>query len=89
MIAKAIRIEGKVQGVGFRYYILKNARAHRINGWVRNANDGAVEIQAIGNQMDMDVFLDYCQQGPPRSRVEKISTSTLQNFVADEFIIRR
>jgi acylphosphatase len=89
MIAKAIRIEGKVQGVGFRYYILKNARAHRINGWVKNTPDCALEVQAIGNEMDMDVFLDYCQQGPPQSRVEKISTSTLQNFVADEFIIRR
>jgi acylphosphatase len=87
MQAKTVRVEGRVQGVGFRYYILSKAKQHHIGGWVRNLPNGAVEIQAVGNEQNMNVFLDYCRIGPPLARVDKVAWSEMNLFEAKDFKI--
>jgi len=66
-----------VQGVGFRYFTQKQASLHSINGWVRNCPDGAVEIEAEGDEDNLSFFIGAIEQGPSFSRVTKIDISSL------------
>ncbi len=68
-----ITISGKVQGVGFRYSALKRAGSLGIRGSVRNMPDGSVYIEAAGRDQDIGKFLEWCHQGPPLARVDKVS----------------
>ena len=63
--AKALRvqIEGHVQGVGYRYWVVEQASALRLDGWVRNRRDGFVEVVVSGPQAALDEFLRRCQEG--------------------------
>jgi len=62
-------IQGRVQGVGFRYFVLRRAQALGLHGWVRNRADGAVETEAEGGRPALDDFVDAMRQGPPAARV--------------------
>ena len=89
MIQYEIKITGRVQGVGFRYFVLQKAKEQNIKGWVKNSRDGSVEIIAQGDETDMITFLDYLQFGPTRARVNKISkykTELLSDF--DNFSVK-
>ena len=66
---KAI-ISGRVQGVGFRYFVQEKALKTGIKGYVKNMPGGNVEIDAEGEKESLDQFLKICRQGPPASRVE-------------------
>ena len=66
-------IEGRVQGVGFRYFTQQKAEMLGITGWVRNCWDGRVELSAEGSREDIDRFYGYLEQGPPSSIVKKIN----------------
>ncbi len=48
-----VRINGRVQGVGFRHFVMTRARELELNGWVRNARDGAVVVEAEGRREDL------------------------------------
>jgi acylphosphatase len=74
MESLSIRIEGRVQGVGFRYWTVKLARSLFMNGWVRNMPDGSVKIQAQGDSVNMAAFIDDLENGPPGAMVRKIIT---------------
>ncbi|HNX43398.1 MAG TPA: acylphosphatase [Bacteroidales bacterium] len=67
-----ITIRGRVQGVGFRYYTLRLANELQITGYVRNKPDGSVFIEAEGDNMNIQAFLSWCRQGPPRAYVEEV-----------------
>ncbi|MCB0393470.1 MAG: acylphosphatase [Bdellovibrionales bacterium] len=66
-------MKGKVQGVGFRYFVLGVAKQLGVQGWVRNRKggeyDGNVEILAIAEDSKMEAFLAEVQNGPPSSNV--------------------
>jgi acylphosphatase len=64
------RICGSVQGVGFRYSAVREARRLRINGWVRNAVNGDVEVWAEGAEEQLAAFFSWLQRGPQFSRVD-------------------
>lgn len=64
-------VEGEVQGVGFRYSSLREARALGLTGWVRNAEDGSVEVWAEGEESSLDEFSRWLEHGPDYARVEK------------------
>jgi acylphosphatase len=66
------RISGMVQGVGFRYSAVREARRLRINGWVRNADDGDVEVWAEGPEEKLSAFLEWLRRGPSYSRVDSV-----------------
>ncbi len=66
-------IEGRVQGVWFRAWVVQEAQARRLDGWVRNRGDGAVEALFSGPADDVDDMVLACHQGPPMARVDHIS----------------
>ncbi len=57
-------VEGRVQGVGFRRFVIKSAFNLGISGWVRNVWDGRVEVMATGNTTHLSAFLEKCRCGP-------------------------
>ena len=67
-----LRIEGRVQGVGYRAFVEMRAAALGLNGWVRNRRDGSVEAVVQGPPATVDDMLDACRKGPPGSRVDRI-----------------
>jgi acylphosphatase len=72
MIARHIRVVGKVQGVFFRASTKAKADELNIKGSVRNEPGGTVYIEAEGDPANMEQFVDWCRQGPPRSRVDNL-----------------
>lgn len=65
-------ISGDVQGVGFRAWALRQARDKRLTGWVRNREDGSVEIVAEGSQKLLNEFIALCRNGPEGAWVKNI-----------------
>lgn len=57
-------IEGRVQGVGFRYFAQERAVFLGLSGWVRNRWDGTVELVAEGSRADLEILLKAIQRGP-------------------------
>lgn len=66
------RIEGRVQGVGYRAWVEGTARELGLTGWVRNRRDKSVEIVLQGATDRVDEMLRACQLGPPDSAVTKV-----------------
>ncbi len=67
-----IRVKGRVQGVGFRYSAMKAARSFNLNGFVRNEQDGSVYMEAEGDDLSLELLLDWCRRGPGHSRVDDV-----------------
>ena len=72
MIARRIRIAGKVQGVFFRDWTVATARSIGVNGWVRNRHDQSVEALAIGETVAVEAFIAKLHEGSPASRVDRV-----------------
>lgn len=70
--AKRFRVEGRVQGVGFRGWTKKLAGEHGLVGWVRNRVDGSVEVKVRGRPEAVDGFGSALGKGPPAARVEAV-----------------
>ena len=66
-------VEGSVQGVGFRAYVLEHALGLDLTGWVRNTYDGKVEVMAEGPRHDLDTLLDLLRRGPRASFVSVVN----------------
>ncbi len=68
------KINGRVQGVGFRWWTRRTAAAiGGLSGWVRNAEDGSVEIFVRGEEENLDRLVLACRRGPLAARVDGIS----------------
>jgi acylphosphatase len=67
--AVRILVSGRVQGVGFRYWTVGEARRLGLDGWVRNRSDGTVEILAIGAAKSLTQLAKSCRQGPSAAQV--------------------
>ena len=67
-----IIIKGKVQGVSFRYFTLKQAQKLNIVGWVRNIPNGTVEAVAQGNKKNLELFIKKLKEGSSLSRVDDV-----------------
>ena len=67
-------IKGRVQGVGFRYYVEERASFLGITGWVRNLWDSQVEVVAEGPQPALESLLKALQRGPSSAFVSKVET---------------
>lgn len=79
MVRYHITVFGDVQGVGFRYFVLKNASIYDINGWVRNKLDYTVEIDAEGTEMNLNEFISIVKQGSQFSLVEAVDIIKMSN----------
>ena len=65
-----VRVKGKVQNVGFRFYTVKKAMEFNISGYVKNETDGSVYFEAEGEEDALETFLHWCRQGPQWARVD-------------------
>ena len=83
-----IKVIGKVQGVGFRYYANKRAREFGVKGFVKNSTDGSVYIEAEGEASDVKTFLAWCEKGPAWSRVAELKISEIPFVGFKTFEIR-
>jgi acylphosphatase len=70
-----IRVRGRVQGVGFRYFAREAANALKLTGFVRNTSDGDVEVVAEGNEGLLARFVGLLRQGPPSAVVTDMDVS--------------
>jgi len=69
-----IKIKGRVQGVAFRDNASRQAHACNVTGFVRNCEDGSIEIMAEGNDYDIRQFINWCRKGPTMASVSKLET---------------
>jgi acylphosphatase len=83
----SIRILGRVQGVGFRYYAKKKALEFAICGFVQNKPDGSVYLEATGGSADIETFTDWCKRGPSWARVTEFEVNKLPLKEWDSFTI--
>ena len=65
-------IQGRVQGVGFRWYVHREASALNLHGWVRNTEDGDVEVVAAGSREDLGELRSSLRRGPRGARVDQL-----------------
>ncbi|MBL6456529.1 acylphosphatase [Belnapia sp. T6] len=72
MNARRLRIEGRVQGVGYRAWMVREARRLGLSGWVRNLPDGSVEAVVAGPEPAVQALLTACRRGPILARVDHI-----------------
>jgi acylphosphatase len=70
-------IQGRVQGVGFRWFVQREASELELRGWVRNTEDGDVEVVAAGQADDLSELRTSLRRGPRGSRVDRIVEHTL------------
>ncbi len=67
-----VRVEGFVQGVGFRDFLHMAADANKLHGWVRNLSDGAVEALVSGPTKAVEAFVSAATRGPQGARVTAV-----------------
>ncbi len=72
MVGFNIEVEGRVQGVGFRYYSKLKAEEFHLKGLVENLHDGSVRIHVEGEEENISEFIKWCHNGPITSEVSKL-----------------
>jgi acylphosphatase len=71
-IAKLFHVRGRVQGVGFRYFVDQAAQALGVRGWVRNDDDGSVEVYAVGTPAQLSELAGHLWKGPRWAEVRGV-----------------
>ena len=74
-VAKKYLVLGRVQGVGFRFFVERVANQLRLRGYVRNLDDGNVEAYAIGAEVVLEEFKRHLAEGPRGARVTGVEES--------------
>ena len=72
MVTRQIRVTGRVQGVGFRYALRREAERRGVTGWVRNRRDGSVEAVIQGHADAVDRIVQWARRGPAMAIVEEL-----------------
>jgi len=82
MTGRRAIVQGRVQGVGFRFFAERAARELGVRGWVRNRPDGSVEALAEGDDAALETFIERLKRGPLSSRVDRVEVAEvpLQGF---------
>lgn len=68
-----IVITGRVQGVGFRYFVDQNAKSLQLSGWVHNRMDASVELEVQGEVDRLDIFMKRLHEGPTFAQIEAVN----------------
>lgn len=71
MTARQYLFEGRVQGVGFRYSVKQLAKGFDVIGWVKNLDDGRVELQIMGDEEELDDFLQEIHDSPLSHHIQE------------------
>ena len=72
VVARTFLVRGRVQGVGFRWFVESEARTLGISGWVRNNADSSVEVLAMGTREQLAALRSRLRQGPRAARVDDV-----------------
>jgi acylphosphatase len=78
-------VTGRVQGVGFRWFVEREAAQLNITGWVRNRENGSVEIMATGTRDQLTVLHGRLREGPRAARVDDVAVSPAPYLDAKSF----
>ena len=78
-------VSGRVQGVGFRWFVEREAAQLGITGWVRNREDGRVEVMATGTREQLGALHTHLRQGPRAARVDEVAVSSAPFLDAKSF----
>ena len=73
-------VTGRVQGVGFRWFVEREARMIGVCGWVRNRDDGAVEVLASGTDEQLGTLYDKLREGPRAARIDEVEVDDAAPF---------
>lgn len=76
-------VKGRVQGVGFRWYVHREAADLKLRGWVRNTEDGHVEVVAAGDAEHLGALLEKLHKGSRGSRVDAVIEQDLPDSAAE------
>ncbi|MEL6574820.1 MAG: acylphosphatase [Pseudomonadota bacterium] len=87
--ALRLSITGRVQGVGFRYWLRDRAVAHGLAGWCRNEPDGSVSALVAGASAAVETLIRECHAGPPSARVDHVAADAADDPGNTRFEIRR
>ena len=74
-LARRFLVRGRVQGVGFRWFVEREAHILRVAGWVRNNPDSSVEVLAMGTRDQLSGLRSRLQEGPRAARVDNVEES--------------
>jgi acylphosphatase len=85
-VIRQLTVTGRVQGVGYRAWVEHRARAHDLEGWVRNRRDGSVEALFAGPADVVAGLIDRCRRGPSTARVDAV---TEEAATSDALNLRR
>ncbi|RHW18749.1 acylphosphatase [Sphingomonas gilva] len=89
MIHRRLVITGRVQGVFYRGWMIEQARALGLHGWVRNRSDGSVEAVVQGSSEEVERIIALAHEGPSAARVEQVAVSEVEAEPLDGFAQRR
>jgi len=73
--ARRFVVRGRVQGVGFRWFVEREAHILQVAGWVRNNHDGSVEVLAMGTREQLAGLRSRLQEGPRAARIDNVEES--------------
>jgi acylphosphatase len=85
---KRVRVEGRVQGVGFRAFVEREATRIGLDGFVRNRRDGGVEAVFAGTSAQLDAIIAACHRGPRGSQIDMVKVLDESDEVPAGFAIR-
>jgi acylphosphatase len=83
IVTKHLAICGRVQGVGFRAAMYREAVRLNITGWVRNRDDSTVEAVIQGPEQSVATMLAWAQRGPPAARVDQVEVKPVDGVFPD------
>ncbi|HIE31169.1 MAG TPA: acylphosphatase [Methanosarcinales archaeon] len=83
-----IVVTGRVQGVGFRYFTVRQAQNLGLSGWVRNLPDGRVEAAVQGHDNDVETLINLLRIGPASSEVTDVKIEEIEHEAFSGFAVR-
>lgn len=88
-VALRLTIAGRVQGVGYRAWAMREARRLGLKGWVRNRRDGSVEALAVGPDEAVQLFVQSCHRGPSMARVDSVKVESAQGMIGEADFVQK
>ncbi len=88
MTATRVIVQGRVQGVGYRAWVLRQAQTRGLSGWVRNRSDGAVEAVLSGPASEVAEMVEACKCGPRHAAVTAVTEEPAQDLPPVGFSVR-
>ena len=84
LLQARLTITGRVQGVGYRDWVLTTGRRLGLSGWVRNRGDGSVEALIVGDDSAVGTMIEACRRGPSLARVDAVDVEPVDLDILPE-----